>query len=276
MYLRGSGLTEFEVEMEFSIKPTAIHRMVKVSLIELITERVSLLEFGQATMACMSDDRGLRLKEIHDRLSGPDRVLIDMPVTRGAQKPQELPPICDEDFHEATSELAAIRKEILTSVPLVDPPITARELAIKTSTTEDFVLRCLSSPEFASWLAIPRIQYEALYQEALLRGLQRLRNEVLEAPIWEGSARDSFNLKNARIVLDTVKFLADRERKQQEFNLHLHNHAPKAIKGSSNRGQLGAASALGTDKRLPSASDIENMTLGELEALEAEIDGEKE
>lgn len=274
-----AGLTEFECEARLNIHTTATHRILKSAIFENVQSRISLEEWGDEAAKILTPRKALLLSELNDRLTFQDTI-----VPLDPQSTIDLYELEDGDANLAEAELRELKDIIRDSMPRINPPITARSLAIQTSTNELFVFNMLRSQIMAPWLATPIIRVDMLYEEALLRGMQRLRNEILEAPIWEGWERNKFNAKNAGLVMAAVRFLDERMRDSTNRHLHIHQHergpgalAPKTAGAPEiiGRGQSSLQQSAG-NAQLPSADAIGNMSLQALLKLEAEIDsGEK-
>lgn len=257
--VRAGALTEYDAELQLKIQPRVTHRLVKAALYARLGERISFHEFGRHAEKIIDRTDLITLRQIHETLTwNPLKV------------PSEEKSLTQIRHDQAETDLYVFREELFAKIPKVTPPVTAREIAIDTYTTEAFVRDVFSMPEFAVWLTIPKINIDLVYEEALHRGMQRFRNEIMEAPIWEGSEGNVFNTKNARIVLDAVKFLD--ERKRQNINLHLHQHQRGDTKAVGGMPQLKEA---GRPVGLPQIHELGSMSLDELEAVEASIDSKR-
>lgn len=93
--------------------------------------------------------------------------------------------------------------------------------------------------EVLAWLFHPPTSFDKKAEEALDFGIERLREEILTAPLYNmapDGGRGSFNKDNAAVVLNAIKFLDARVKgsplqriEQKSLHLHKSADAPKGV-----------------------------------------------
>lgn len=95
--------------------------------------------------------------------------------------------------------------------------------------------------EVLAWMFHAPTSFDIKAEEALDYGIDRLREEILTAPLYatnpDGS-RGAFNKDNASVVLNAIKFLDARVKgsplqRIEQKSLHLHKNADNMQKGVS-------------------------------------------
>jgi len=94
-------------------------------------------------------------------------------------------------------------------------------------------------PEVLAWLFHPPTSFDIKAEEALDFGIDRLREEILTAPLYSTNpdgSRGAFNKDNASVVLNAIKFLDARVKgsplqRIEQKSLHLHKNADNMQKG---------------------------------------------
>lgn len=256
LIIRGGSLTEFDSETVFDLKPQISHRLVKAAMFTRIGTMINLHEFGARTPDILNSEERERLAFLNDQLTvDPKSVDYDEILDEAA-------------FQEAEIELRELVENIFHRIPQIEPGMSAADLAADTNTSKDFIEEMFRKPEFAIWLTVARVNLDLLYEEALARGMHRLRNECLEAPIFSGPDRAKFEIKNARLIFDVVKFLDERKRKN--ISLHLHGKLPDTARGA--KGRFDKVVEVDAKHELPPCSSLDELTVEQLTKLEQEID----
>ncbi len=94
-------------------------------------------------------------------------------------------------------------------------------------------------PEILAWMFHPPTSFDKKAEEALDYGIDRLREEILTAPLYSTApdgGRGAFNKDNAAVILNAIKFLDARVKgsplqRIEKKSLHLHKSADSAPKG---------------------------------------------
>lgn len=87
-------------------------------------------------------------------------------------------------------------------------------------------------PEVVAWLFHPPTTFDKKTEEALDYGIDRIREDILTAPLWttDKNGKQKFDTANATVVLNAVKFLDARVKgsplqRIEQKSLHLHKNA---------------------------------------------------
>lgn len=120
--------------------------------------------------------------------------------------------------------------------------------------------------EVLAWMFHAPTSFDIKAEEALDYGIDRLREEILTAPLYSTNpdgSRGAFNKDNANVVLNAIKFLDARVKgsplqRIEQKSLHLHKNAdsPKGITRDELDAEIQALSQrLGGDTLLIKAPD---------------------
>lgn len=104
---------------------------------------------------------------------------------------------------------------------------------------EYFYREIANREEMLAWLFHAPTDFDRAAEEALSFGIERLRNDILTAPLYatnQDGSRGAFNKDNASVVLNAIKFLDARVKgsplqRIEQKSLHLHKNADGVHKG---------------------------------------------
>jgi hypothetical protein len=126
------------------------------------------------------------------------------------------------------------RKTISQDLKFISPTSVCAEIC-STVFWDVYVVR---REEVLAWLFHPPTSFDKKAEEALDYGIDRLREEILKAPLWteDRNGKMKFDVANASVVLSAVKFLDARVKgsplqRIEQKSLHLHKNAdgPRGI-----------------------------------------------
>lgn len=95
-----------------------------------------------------------------------------------------------------------------------------------------FFKRISEDPNLVAWILLPPQEFEVVVTEAAEFGMERIRKEILQAPLYKDNGQ--FDTKTAALVVEVTKFLTLRAHgavTQKTMNLNLNKN--QEIPGSS-------------------------------------------
>lgn len=145
--------------------------------------------------------------------------------------------------HDVRSQTLADLEECLSITPLMrqikisfweeyrrtivqsKPTMSVSAVCDQICSREHFYHQLVRREESLAWLFHPPTAFDKIAEEALEFGIERLRKEILTAPLY--SQNGAFNEKNAAVILNAIKFLDARVKgsplqRIEQKSLHVH------------------------------------------------------
>lgn len=217
------------------------------------------------------DDDSQVQRSLYECLSDRMRKIID-------ELPKEIMDLGPEVLEERAQPTLVLRKlrsklwkEYERTLKEEKSKIAMLDVCKNICTRQYFYEYVVGEPVMLAWFIHPQMDFDQAAEEALDFGLERLRSEILTAPLYKTKAdgsRGEFLKDNAHLVLSAVKYLDARVKgsplqRIEQKNLHLHANAPpRSVSRESlltELEQIRAQLALGSVPQLnvPGKPDVE-------------------